>query len=231
MKLSTLREHNEGPLPRLSVLSSWRSEYILRTRLLRSLGRGRPAIEAMSRSGAARHASSAAAAAVATYASGLYYRSAICMPPFGTGLNRKQPLFMHGAVEQGGVTVSDPGIGKPGSWGTTDFDAFRHFADQFPGELPYGLGPGNMVGMPNMLDISQPYGKVYGEACPGGRLYYTSTSEQRGRFVAISSNADHSLGIPEVTMIGCSVCSVWIAKSEAVLKAHQWPFRIPGRFL
>ncbi|KIW82234.1 hypothetical protein Z517_05261 [Fonsecaea pedrosoi CBS 271.37] len=209
---------------RLSALSSWRSEYILRTRLLRSLGRGRPAIEAISRAGASRHASSAAAAAVTTYASGLYYPVSHLHATFGVGLNKKQPLFMHGAVEQGAVTVSDPASGKPGSWGLTDFDAFKHFADQFPGELPYGLGPGNVVGMTNVMDLSQPYGKVYGEACPGGRVFYTSTSEQRGRFVSISSAANHALGIPETTMIGCAVCSVWIAKSESVLKATSGIF-------
>ncbi|OQU94529.1 hypothetical protein CLAIMM_00878 [Cladophialophora immunda] len=209
---------------RLSALSSWRSEYILRTRLLRSLGRGRPAIEAISRSGASRHASSAAAAAVTTYASGLYYPVSHLHATFGVGLNKKQPLFMHGAVEQGAVTVSDPASGKPGAWGLTDFDAFKHFADQFPGELPYGLGPGNVVGMANVMDLSQPYGKVYGEACPSGRVFYTSTSEQRGRFVSISSMANHALGIPETTMIGCAVCSVWIAKSESVLKATSGIF-------
>ncbi|KAJ9602670.1 hypothetical protein H2200_012864 [Cladophialophora chaetospira] len=209
---------------RLSALSSWRSEYILRTRLLRSLGRGRPAIEAVSRSGAARHASSAAAAAVTTYASGLYYPISHLHATFGIGLNKKQPLFMHGAVEQGGVTMSDPASGKPGTWGTTDFDAFRHFADQFSGELPYGLGAGTVVGMPNVMDISQPYGKVYGEALPGGRLFYTSTSEQRGRFVPLSSTADYSHGIPEATMINSSVTSVWIAKTEAVLKATDGLF-------
>ncbi|OAP57351.1 hypothetical protein AYL99_08089 [Fonsecaea erecta] len=209
---------------RLSALSSWRSEYILRTRLLRSLGRGRPAIEAISRSGASRHASSAAAAAVTTYASGLWYPVSHLHATFGVGLNKKQPLFMHGAVEQGVVCVSDPASGKPGSWGLTDFNAFHHFADQFPGELPYGLGPGNMVGMTNVMDVSQPYGKVYGEACPGGRVFYTSTSEQRGRFVSISSTANHQLGIPETTMNGCAVCSVWIAKSESVLKATSGIF-------
>ena len=209
---------------RLSALSSWRSEYILRTRLLRSLGRGRPSIEAVSRSGAARHASSACAAAVTTYASGLYYPISHLHATFGIGLNKKQPLFMHGAVEQGGVTVSDPASGKPGSWGTTDFDAFRHFADQFPGDLPYGLGSTSVVGMPNVMDISQPYGKVYGEALPGGRLFYTSTSEQRGRFVSLSSTADHARGIPEAAMINASVCSVWIAKSESVLKVTNGLF-------
>ncbi|EXJ94390.1 hypothetical protein A1O1_02784 [Capronia coronata CBS 617.96] len=209
---------------RLSALSSWRSEYILRTRLLRSLGRGRPALEAVARSGASRHASSAAAAAVITYASGLYYPVSHLHATFGTGLNKKQPLFMHGAVEQGGVSVSEPSTGKPGNWGLTDFEAFKHFADYFPGEVPYGLGPGNVVGMPNVMDISQPYGKVYGEACPDGRLLYTSTSEQRGRFVPITSAANHTLGIPEVNMLGCAVCSVWIAKSEAPLKVTNGLF-------
>ncbi len=215
---------------RLSALSSWRSEYILRTRLLRSLGRGRPATEAVSRSGAARHASSAAAAAVTTYASGLYYPISHLHATFGIGLNKKQPLFMHGAVEQGGVTVSDPATGKPGTWGTTDFDAFRHFADQFPGELPYGLGSGNVVGMPNVMDVSQPYGKVYGEGLPGGRLFYTSTSEQRGRFVPISSTADHAHGIPEATMISSSISAVWIAKSEGVLKVTDGLFGLLAGF-
>ncbi|KIW12840.1 hypothetical protein PV08_08027 [Exophiala spinifera] len=202
---------------RLSALASWRSEYILRTRLLRSLGRGRPALEAISRSSASRHAGSASAAAVTTYPSGLYYPVSHIHATFGTGLNKKQPLFMHGAVEQGGVSTSEPSTGKPGAWGLTDFEGFKHFADQFPGELPYGLGSGNVVGMGNVMDISQPYGKLYGEACPGGRLYYTSTSEQRGRFVPIASSANHAYGIPEVSMIGCAVCSVYIAKSESLL--------------
>lgn len=204
---------------RLSALASWRSEYILRTRLLRSLGRGRPAMEAISRSSASRHASSAAAAAVITYVSGLNYPVSHLHATFGVGLNKRQPQFMHGAVEQGLVSVSEPSTGKPGNWGLTDFEGFKHFADQFPGELPYGLGPGNVVGMTNVMDVSQTYGRVYGEACPGGRLFYTSTSEQRGRFVPISSTANHALGIPEVTMIGTALCSVWLAKSENVLKA------------
>ncbi|EXJ84682.1 hypothetical protein A1O3_05352 [Capronia epimyces CBS 606.96] len=222
--VSDIERAQRRSFTRLSALSSWRSEYILRTRLLRSLGRGRPALEAGARSGASRHASSAAAAAVITYASSLYYPISHLHATFGIGLNKKQPLFIHGAVEQGGVSVSDPSTGKPGSWGLTDFEGFKHFADQFPGELPYGLGLGNVAGMPNVMDISQPYGKLYGEACPDGRLFYTSTSEQRGRFVSISSAANHSLGIPEVTMLGCAVCSVWIAKSEAVLKATNGLF-------
>lgn len=209
---------------RLSALASWRSEYILRTRLLRSLSRGRPALKALVKSGASRHPAHPSAAAVVTYGSALSYPVSHIHATFGVGLNKKQPLFMHGAVEQGLVSTSDPALGKVGHWGLTDFEAFKHFADVFVGEAEYGLGTGNVVGMPSVMDVSQPYGRVYGEACPGGRLFYTSANEQRGRFLPISSSADHASGIPEVTMIGCAVCSVWIAKSEHVLRVTNGLF-------
>lgn len=57
---------------RLTGLSSWRSEYILRTRLLRSLGRGKPA-QLLPGHGASSRSNSAAnnANAVVTYTSQL----------------------------------------------------------------------------------------------------------------------------------------------------------------
>ena len=131
---------------------------------------------------------------------------------------------MHGAVEQGIVTSSDPTVGKINNWGLGDYETFRHFAELFVGESEWGLGRGEMVGMPNVMDVSQSYGKVYGEACPGGRLFFTSVTEQRGRFLTITSSAAHGIGVPEITMIGCSVCSVWIAKSEPVLKTTNGVF-------
>lgn len=139
---------------------------------------------------------------------------------FGTGLNKKQPLFVHGAVEQGAVSSSDPAVGTVGNWGLADFEAFRHFADVYTGEAEYGLGMGDVVGMPNVMDISQPFGKLYGEACPGGRLFYTTSSEQRGRFLYPTlTTRDHALGIPEISNVEDAVTSVWLAKSEAILKA------------
>ena len=213
---------------RLSALASWRSEYILRTRLLRSLGRGRPALQAVTKSSSRQSAH--ATAAVTTYQSGLIFPVSHLHASFGIGLNKKQPLFVHGAAEQGLVSSSDPGAGKAGSWGLSDFQAFKHFSDLFVGENEYGLGPGNVVGMPNVMDVSQSYGRIYGEACPGGRLFYTSTNEQRGRFLSMLSTADHPVGVPEVTMIGCPVCSVWIAKSEPVLKATNGLFGILAGF-
>lgn len=207
---------------RLSALASWRSEYILRTRLIRSLGRGRPGLQAVSKSSMPRSAGSASApAAVITYQSGLMFPISHMHATFGIGLNKRQPLFVHGASEQGLVSASDPAAGKVGSWGLADYQAFQHFSDLYGGEAEYGLGQGNVIGLPNSLDVSQQYGRVYGEGCPGGRLFYTASNEQRGRFLPIASTANHAQGIPEVTMIGCAVCSVWIAKSEAVLKLSE----------
>jgi hypothetical protein len=211
---------------RLSALASWRSEYILRTRLLRSLARGRPALQATDKS----KSRSQHSAAVMTYQSGLLFPVSHIHASFGTGLNKKQPLFVHGAAEQGLVSSSDPGVGKVGNWGLADFQAFKHFSDLFVGEAEYGLGPGNVVGMSNVMDVSQNYGRAYGEACPGGRLFYTATNEQRGRFLNIASTADHASGIPEVSMIGCAITSVWLAKSEAVLKVTNGLFGLLAGF-
>jgi hypothetical protein len=99
---------------------------------------------------------------------------------------------------------------------------FRHFADMFPGEAQHGLGSGDIVGVPNVMDVSQPYGMVYGEGCPQGRSYFISATEQRGRFLGASDLGSHPpLGIPAVNMITHAVCSVWIAKSPDILKMTQ----------
>ncbi|KAK5947437.1 hypothetical protein PMZ80_001587 [Knufia obscura] len=205
---------------RVSALASWRSEYILRTRLLRSLGRGRPAIQQSVEKGKNKPA----ATSTIMYNSGLFYPGSHIHANFGVGLNKKQPLFVHGAVEQGSVTASDPATGKASGWGLADFEAFKHFADLYTGEAPYGLGSGDIVGMSNVMDVSQAFGKLYGEACPGGRLFYTSTAEQRGRFLMVSSPANYPLGIPEVSPINAAVTAVWLAKSEGVLKVTNGLF-------
>lgn len=204
---------------RVSALASWRSEYILRTRLLRSLNRGKPAqFQTQHRSGNNKSYTSPPPAVI-TYNSGLFYPVNHIHSSWGSGLNKKMPSFIHGASEQGAATSSDPSVSKAGSWGLGDFQNFNHFADIYPGEIEYGLGPGNMVGMPNVMDVSQPYGKIYGEACPGGRVFFTSNTEQRGRWLRIKSASKHELGIPEIDMVDGAICSAWIAKSEQILRA------------
>lgn len=206
---------------RLTALASWRSEYILRTRLLRSLSRGKPAqIQSPTKQGSSRSGGGQNGSAVVTYTSQLLYPVTHLDAAFGNDANKKQPLFIHGAVEQGTASTSDPAVGKVGTrWGLADQQIFQHFADLYPGDAQYGLGAGDMVGVPNSMDVSQLYGMVYGEGCPQGRAYFISTGEQRGRFLSVAdSGSKPHLGIPAINMITTSICSVWIAKSSNVLK-------------
>ncbi|KAJ5297335.1 hypothetical protein N7508_007584 [Penicillium antarcticum] len=205
---------------RLTALASWRSEYILRTRLMRSLSRGKPAqFEPPKRNGTVRTASARHGSAIATYTSNLLFPVSHIHGSFSPD---KDPHFIHGAAEQGIASASDPSTIKVGTWGVSDHQMFRHFADLFPAEAQYGLGAGDVVGLPNVMDVSQLYGMVYGEACPQGRSYFISTTEQRGRFLVPSELGSHpKLGIPAVNMITHAVCSVWIAKSSRILKMTE----------
>ncbi|KAJ5357057.1 hypothetical protein N7517_011666 [Penicillium concentricum] len=205
---------------RLTALASWRSEYILRTRLMQSLSRGKPAkFDPPKKHGAVRAASARHGSAIATYTSQLLFPVSHIHASFRPD---KNPLFVHGAAEQGIASASDPSTVKVGTWGVSDHQMFRHFADMFPGDAQYGLGSGDMVGVPNLMDVSQPYGMIYGEGCPQGRSYFISTTEQRGRFLGTSDLGSHPpLGIPAVNMITHAVCSVWIAKSPHILKITQ----------
>ena len=215
---------------RLSALASWRSEYILRTRLLRSLARGKPALlYPISRFGASRYHGGLQAAAVVTYSSNLVYPVSHIHAIFGSGLNKKIPIFMHGASEYGIVTISDPSAGKvTDTWGgNSDYSAFHYFEDSaFSGEAMWGLGTGDLVGVPNSLDLSHGYGKVYAEGLPGGRVFFTPISDRRGVFLTVDSPANHDFGIPDVNTFRRSVCSIWIVKSERVLRATNGIFGI-----
>ena len=136
---------------------------------------------------------------------------------FGTGLNKRHPRFIHGADDQGTATSSDPSAAKVDHWGLSDPQFFLQFAERFPGDVQYGLGPGEVVGVPNIMDVSQPYGMVHGEGSPGGLVYYRSTDEMRGRFLLFSSAMSvPDIGIPKISSTNESICSVWIAKSSAI---------------
>lgn len=204
---------------RLTALASWRSEYILRTRLLRSLGRGKPATPSSPGKHHPRAGGIQTGSPVITYASKLLYPVSHIDAVFTPTSAKKPPLFIHGAAEQGAATSSDPSAGKAGSWGLAAHQLFQHFADLYTGETEYGLGAGDMVGLPNPMDVSQLYGMIYGEGCPQGRSYFLSSGEPRGRFLSFSElDSEPDLGIPALNMITTAVSSVWIAKSPNVLK-------------
>lgn len=200
---------------RLTGLASWRSEYILRTRLLRSLGRGKPAQIAPGH-GASSRSNSAAnnANAVVTYSSQLFATVNHIHAVFGNG--KKSPRFIHGTDETGSACTSDPNIGKIDNWGLSDPQALPQFAELFVGDLPFGAGDGP-AGLPNSMDVSQPFGMIYGEGFPGGQTYFRSSEEQRGRFLSQPSDfASYELGIPRVPAPAEAISAVWIAKSSLV---------------
>lgn len=201
---------------RLTALASWRSEYIMRTRLLRSLARGKP-VQAIASPAAARSGHAHTAAPIIMYNSQLFTTINHLHAVFGTGLNKRLPRFIHGADDQGTATSSDPSAGKVDHWGLSDPQFFLQFSDRFAGDAQYGLGPGEIVGVPNVMDVSQPYGMVHGEGSPGGMSYYRSTDEMRGRFLAFSSAMSvPALGIPRIASTSEAMCSAWIAKSNAI---------------
>ncbi|KAL1593288.1 hypothetical protein SLS60_010896 [Paraconiothyrium brasiliense] len=202
---------------RLTALSSWRSEYILRTRLLRSLARGKPVqVESAT---AARSGQSQNNAPVNMYNAFTYTTINHLHATFGTGLNKRAPRLIHGADDVGMCTSSDPTITKVDPWGQSDPNFYSQFSERFPGVAEWGLGSGEVVGRPNVMDVSQQYGMVYGQGCPEGSCYYRATDEQRGRFIA--EPTDFSMpeaGIPKLGLNSGAICSVWIAKSDVIPK-------------
>lgn len=198
---------------RLTALASWRSEYIIRTRLLRSLGRGKPQAgnAAKGSSGRASQSSNNANAAV-TYNSQL---SATVNHIHAVWNDRKKaPKFIHGTNETGHVSASDPGTGKVDNWSA------RHhlqFEDVYPGAEMYGLGEGTVCGVPNTMDVSQPFGMVYGEGFPGGCAFYRHPEEKRARTLAPTVEyEEHPEDLPKVPTVMESITSVCIAKSAAI---------------
>jgi hypothetical protein len=204
---------------RLSGLASWRSEYILRTRLLRSLARGKPA-QITSGQGTSSRSNRAAnnANAVVTYSSHMFATVNHIHAIFSSG--KKSPRFIHGTDETGTAYTSDPSTGKIDNWGLSDPQTqLPQFAGLFVGDQLYGAGEGP-AGLPNTMDVSQPFGMICGEGFPGGQSYFRSSEEMRGRFLGQPTDiVAYAAGIPKIPVLIEAISAVWIAKSASVLLA------------
>ena len=202
---------------RLTSLASWRSEYILRTRMLRSLGRGKPAnTREFGLLHSSRSGPSHAGSAQLTYNSNLITTVNHLHATFDPTFSKRLPNFIHGADEAGSACLSDPKTGKVDNWGFADPQTFSQFTDDNLGDTMYGLGTGDIVGVPNIMDVSRAYGMVYAEGMPGGSTYYRSAEEKRGRTLADPVPGSWpELGIPDLSSsnsLPSTPCSVWIAK-------------------
>ena len=202
---------------RLTALASWRSEYILRTRLLRSLARGKPAeLELPSGHGSSRSSLGHNVNAQVTYSSKLITTVNHLHATFRAGTDKRTPRFIHGADDSGSACLSEPRNSRVDQWGFADPQSFSHFIDRFPGDALYGLEAGTIVGVPNPMDVSQPHGLVYAEGFPGGDVYFRSVGEKRGRTLrSLHDSSNPELGIPKVVELE-TVCSVWIAKTSNI---------------
>ncbi|KAL8735088.1 MAG: hypothetical protein Q9181_002926 [Wetmoreana brouardii] len=206
---------------RLTAFVSWRREYILRTQLMGSLRRGKPAgVQESLGSGPSRTGSSNTGGAQITYNSNLVTTVNHLDATFDTSLNKRMPNFIHGADEVGSACLSDPRTGKVDHWGFADPQMFTQFLDDMPGIPQYGLNPGEVIGVPNAMDVSRLYGMVYAEGTPGGKVYHRSTEERRGRLLAGAVQGSWlELGIPHLTVGPIDTqtpCCVWIAKTNSV---------------
>ena len=200
---------------RLTALASWRSEYILRTRLLRSLTRGKPA-ELQASGGNSRSGSAQGGNTQTRYNSNLVTPVTHIHGMFGAGLNKKSPSFIHGTLEMGLACKSDPRSGKVEPWGFSDPQGFSHFIDRYLGDELYGLGAGDVVGVPNSMDLSLSAGMIYGEGWPGGVAYFRSIEEKRGRVLAPPIDvASMCVGAPSLPDLE-TICTVWIAKNPNI---------------
>lgn len=202
---------------RLTPLASWRSEFILRTWLLRSLAQGKPAqLEWQGENQSPRPGTLHSLSAQVTYGSNLNSSINHLHATFITGANKRASRFIHGADKTGAVCLSDPSNRRIARWGFADAQDFSHFTDEFPGDSPYGLGAGDVVGVPNSMDVSHPHGMIYAEGYPGGRVYFRHVEENRGRDLApLLDSSFLELGIPQL-LEPDTTCSVWIAKASSV---------------
>ncbi|KAI1657981.1 hypothetical protein F4813DRAFT_66145 [Daldinia decipiens] len=205
---------------RLTPHASWRSEYLLRTRLLRSLVRGKPGSSSGGIGSSSRTSQSGKkASAVLTYNTKAPTPVTHIHATFKPG-GKKPPRVVHGASEMGIASASDPTCGKVEKWGLDEI-GFAQLDEVVPFLLPYGVGEGPAA-VPNVMDVSQPYGLVAGEGFPGGRLFYRSSGEYRGKHLGqetglIEAHPD----IPKIPELSESVCAVWIAKSSALPSMTQ----------
>ncbi|KAI8958691.1 hypothetical protein F5Y11DRAFT_335527 [Daldinia sp. FL1419] len=205
---------------RLTPHASWRGEYLLRTRLLRSLVRGKPGSSSGGIGSSSRTSQSGKKAnAVLTYNTKVPTDVTHIHATFNPG-GKKPPRVVHGGSQLGIASASDPSCGKVEKWGLDEIP-FAQLDEVVPFLLPYGVGEGPAA-VPNVMDVSQPHGLVCGEGFPGGRVWYRSSNEYRGKYLGQEKGlVEAHPDIPKVPEFSESICAVWVAKSSALPSMTQ----------
>ena len=186
---------------RLTGHVTWRSEYLLRVRLLRSLARGRP--DKKARNVGEKNSG------VLTYGTKLPWVVTSLHANFSGG--KRGPRVIHGSSDIGLATASNPFYGKVETFDdTVTLPSLDEVAPQL---VPYGL-EGGWAAAPNVIDVSEQYGSLSGEGWPGGRAWFKPLNNH-GLFV-LAEAPGASAEIPRVLDDHEAISSVWIAKSSIV---------------
>ena len=202
---------------RLSASVSWSSEYLSRTRLLRALVRGRPSLPFA----APCPGKPGKGSATFTFSSRIWRGCTTLDADFGSIFDKRKPQFVHGSALSGSVTSSDR-RGKFDAWGFSDSVFFRHFHEIHPGTAPFGLDAGTCVGLPNMMEVSQQHGMLYGEGTPGGSVHFLGGGEKHTRILtAYTGISNRNQGIPTLSSDTQCPTSLWIARSASMPRITQ----------
>ncbi|PHH69504.1 hypothetical protein CDD82_7711 [Ophiocordyceps australis] len=201
---------------RLTLEATWRSEFLLRTRLMKSLGRVRPG-RCKSAGNPWSHVQKKNA--VLTYNSKLPWRITNLHAVYSRG--RLPMRAMHGVADLGVANMSDPHNAKAENWDMGDAFVDIQLAHLAPSIANYGLVDGP-AGTPNAMDVSQPHGFVLGRGSPGGGAYFRPANKMRGRWLASDNAPVHAYpDMPTIPRDKEAICSVWISKSLAPLGVAQ----------
>ena len=205
---------------RLTPLATWRSEYVFRTRLLRSVVRGRPNTSSGGIGSSVRASQlGKKSSAVLTYNSKLPWVITNVHAIFDNG--KKPPRALQGCSTLGVATMSDPTTGKIERWGLKDPHSCSQIEEVIPGLSPYGIADGPAA-TDNTMDVSQVYGILSGEGFPGGRAYFRDAHEIVGRYLGSEPDTTElKPDIPKIPRVTEAISSVWIAKSSAVPATTQ----------
>lgn len=197
---------------RLTSSTSWSGEYLRRTKLLRCIVRGKPALPfACPASGKPDKGM-----ATFTFSTRLGLETSHLQADWGHVLDKRKPQFIHGHAASGKVSSSDR-KGKFDSWGLSAPNLFRSFAFEHPGSAPFGAPNASVIGLPNIMDVSQVHGMVHAEGTPGGNTFFLGHDEKRGRNLASFLDlADWSIRQPRVSHARQCTCALWIAKTPTI---------------
>ena len=201
---------------RLSPVASWTSEYLVRTKLLRCLARGRPSLPFAAPSQGKPHKG------FATFSFYSHLRVITSLDAkFGPVHDKRLPQFIHGCGSLGTVSISDR-RGELSGWGLTEnLSPFTTFEERHPGTAMWGAGRGEVVGVPNVMEVSHAHGMVMGEGYPGGNAFLLGSNMTHPRLLTPLLDTHHEFGLPRVFQSSNAFCSAWIAKSQSVPRQTQ----------